>query len=329
MLRKFILIAFIVTTAFACSGNPDSFESVSERAEKGDSVAQYKLGKMLISGKGWQRDVSGGEAWFMKAAQQGEIEAQKALALLYITEEVEGSSVNRAQTFKWLETVATQGDAEAQRLLGFMYAGGIGVAKDEVKSIKWIQQSASDGNTKAQLSVSNLYRRGTNGVASSEELAIEWALKAARQGDPYAQRELGAIYSSRGSPDPKERALRKEKSKEWNIRGFETFKILAESGDVDAQYVLGSIYFYGIEGFMENIDRKKSFHWYLKAAEQGHGYAQYAVGEAYDSDGIENERNYGVKRDETKAIEWYKKAAGEGVEEAQNILNSDFGVQNQ
>jgi len=286
MLRIFVTIVFVFLTTVCYGDNQQSFESVSQLAEEGDSLAQYKLGEMLISGKGTEKNVSKGEAWLIKSAQQGEVDAQNVLASLYIDEVSREPSINRISAnkimaFEWVESAAVRGNAESQRLLAIMYGAGIGSAKNETKSLEWIQRSANSGDAESQLIMSHFYSlnaNGRQGFPRSKKLEIEWALKAAEQNNPHAQRRLGTLYSE-ANILPEEEALRDiEKGKEWNKKSFETFKSLAESGDAEAQYELGSIYFdaMGVDVIKarEAFDRKKSFYWFLKAAEQGHDYAQ-------------------------------------------------------
>ena len=73
----------------------------------------------------------------------------------------------------------------------------------------------------------------------------------------------------------------------------------AESGDPQAQYILGSAYYNGID---LPIDYNKSFEWYEKAALQGHIESQEMLGLMYSA-------GQGVKKNDEKAFEWYNKVA--------------------
>ena len=53
---------------------------------------------------------------------------------------------------------------------------------------------------------------------------------------------------------------------------------MAEQGDKDAQYNLGSIY---ETGFGVNIDMKEAVKWYSRAAQQGHQVSQLKLGMLY------------------------------------------------
>ena len=79
---------------------------------------------------------------------------------------------------------------------------------------------------------------------------------------------------------------------------------LAEQGDRDAQYSLGSDYDARVAlGVAEN-ERQAAF-WYRKAAEQGHMDAQFELGMMYAN-------GRGVAEDDREAMFWYREAAEQG-----------------
>jgi len=90
---------------------------------------------------------------------------------------------------------------------------------------------------------------------------------------------------------------------------FEQIKTLADQGDADAQYNLGSIYYFG-KGITKNY--QIAFEWYKKAAEQGHAQAQENLGSMY--------YRKGTTENDQKAIKWFTKAAEQGDVEAQIML---------
>ena len=95
---------------------------------------------------------------------------------------------------------------------------------------------------------------------------------------------------------------------------FEYVKSEAESGDVDAMYKLGLMYYNGHRVSQDFAEAKS---WYEKAVEYGNGYALYNLGFMY-YDGI------GVEKDKTKAIQLIKQSANLGLELAQEALE-DLG----
>ncbi|GAB1352536.1 hypothetical protein MASR1M12_12670 [Erysipelotrichia bacterium] len=83
----------------------------------------------------------------------------------------------------------------------------------------------------------------------------------------------------------------------------------AESGNSNAQAVVGSIY---CDGKLIEQDYKEAFKWFQKAAEQELTMAQKIVGAMYTS-------GKGVSQDYRKGLYWYKKAAEDGDAESQKI----------
>ena len=77
----------------------------------------------------------------------------------------------------------------------------------------------------------------------------------------------------------------------------------AEAGDAEAQYQMGLKYYNGRVNV--DVDYKKAFEWYQKAAEQGHVKAQNNLGLMYQT-------GQGTSKDIQKAIYWYEKAVEQG-----------------
>jgi len=98
------------------------------------------------------------------------------------------------------------------------------------------------------------------------------------------------------------------------------FTPLAESGDVNAQHILGLMYEreYGVEQ-----DFTEAAKWYLNAAEQGLPASQIRLSQMYI-------KGKGVQRDYWEAMKWSRLAAVQGNAEAEaNIgfmYHDGFGV---
>src|SRR5262245_42230024 len=90
---------------------------------------------------------------------------------------------------------------------------------------------------------------------------------------------------------------------------FETALGLAEGGDADAQYRVGTAY---LNGNDIGLDRVEGVRWLQLAADQGHTEAQYALGGEYI-------RGIGVPGDDHEAMRWFRRAADQGHAEA--IMN--------
>ena len=87
---------------------------------------------------------------------------------------------------------------------------------------------------------------------------------------------------------------------------FLEMEVLAESGDVEAQFDLAYMYANGNE--VPKND-KTALKWYTKAAEQGHNLAQFNLGVKYAN-------GEGVRSNKVKAHMWFNLAAFNGYEDA-------------
>jgi TPR repeat protein len=104
------------------------------------------------------------------------------------------------------------------------------------------------------------------------------------------------------------------------LEPLETLETRANRGEADAQFGLG-VKFANV-GVAQ--DYQQAAHWYLKAAEQSHGLAQFNLGTMH-------EMGQGVPRDEAKALLWIQTAANLGDAGAQYKLGikhhrASFGV---
>ena len=105
-------------------------------AEKGDPVAQYRLGAMYAEGKGVGRDDETAMTWFLRSATQGNAEAQYNVGASYA--EGLGIARNDGEAAKWFKRAAEQGMGYAQINLGLLYASGRGVPQNNVEAMKWL-----------------------------------------------------------------------------------------------------------------------------------------------------------------------------------------------
>lgn len=85
----------------------------------------------------------------------------------------------------------------------------------------------------------------------------------------------------------------------------------AERGDAQSQYLLGSVYYIGLDHVPK--DPREGVRWLRLAAEQGHARAQSGLGRAY-AEGA------GVLKDPLEAARWYRMAAEQGDDMAQYSL---------
>ena len=74
----------------------------------------------------------------------------------------------------WFAKAAANGNANAQWKLGLGYIKGVGVPLDERKAAEWFKRAANHGNIRAQSGLSDLYLSG-RGVPKDYVRAYTWA----------------------------------------------------------------------------------------------------------------------------------------------------------
>ena len=95
--------------------------------------------------------------------------------------------------YKEFLAAAEEGHTDSQFNVALMYEHGIGVGKDEKKSVVWYDKAASQGNAAAQYNLGVLYENG-RGTKVDFAKANEWYRKASLQGDALAIGNLGMLY---------------------------------------------------------------------------------------------------------------------------------------
>ncbi len=78
-----------------------------------------------------------------KAAEQGHVDAQYNLGIMYANGE--GVPQDYAEAARWYRQAAEQGHASAQHNLGAMYANGEGVPEDDIQAYAWISIASAQG----------------------------------------------------------------------------------------------------------------------------------------------------------------------------------------
>jgi len=85
------------------------------------------------------------------------------------------------------------------------------------------------------------------------------------------------------------------------------WRTLAEKGDAEAQYRLGTLY---AEGKGVEHNDATAVTWFQRSAEQGNALAQYNLGASYAA-------GLGVAKNEKEAANWFRRAADQGLPFAQ------------
>ena len=148
-------------------------------AKQGHPEAQYGLGAAFGFGRGVRKNYRKARKWWLKAAEQGNADAQNALGVMYHT--VMGVRYNLQEALKWYRMAAEQGHVDAQINLGHTYATSTGgeVGKDDREALKWYRMAAEQGHNRSQYFLGKIYASGGVGVAKDYVKSYAWATVAA------------------------------------------------------------------------------------------------------------------------------------------------------
>ena len=237
-----------------------------------------------------------------KAAELGNLLAQAGLGSAYLDKKLVGLDPDAKLAEKWLlmaaahKTYADDSErimlASAQITLAAMYLSGDRGLRQDIPAATELLKRAADLNTPtAMVTLGALYERGAPGLAPDWTEAKRWYEKA-RNSDE----EGSIIYASgRMSPDC----------------GSDEKKVaLANSGDLEAQYEMGSRCFGYSPGYRTDV--AKAIGWYIAAARQGHLKSQVALAQVYDLGDVGAQPWEKSLKNPEQAAYWYKQAADKG-----------------
>ncbi len=214
-LRRFLrfgavafLVAFTLTSLW---GSRHVLAGVA-RALHGRPRDQYALGLLRQSGRGFlARDAGKAAAWFRKAADQGDPDAQLALARACLRGE--GVPRNPVEAQRLALASAAAGNTDAMLLAGDLLKG-----QDPARSQALYQQAlgllrarAGRGEAEAMLALGLLYLQG-RGVPVDPVESYAWMLAANRRGLPPLERVLLVLTGNRLTPAQRAQATERAKA---------------------------------------------------------------------------------------------------------------------
>ncbi len=299
-----------------------NFGELKAKAEHGDVDAQTNLGEMYAAGQVVARDTVEAARWYRTAARHGDAAGQFKLGQIY--QRGRGATKDEAEAVKWFRKAAMQDFAPAQCSLGAMYAEARGVIRNDAEAVKWYRKAAVQNDSDAQTNLGWMYAQG-RGVPKDDAEAVKWYRKAAEQGDVDAQGWLGSIYGSGGkgvAKDQTEAARWYHKAEVTERKEVEEllsrYRPRAEQGDAEAQFTVGCI--------LKNHTGKgaspptrweilESIKWWRRAAEQGHVFAQYFLGQEY----LHGNSSGGVPYDFVEVYTWWSLYAANAKGKEQEI----------
>ena len=114
--------------------------------------------------------------WYLKAAAQGDADAQHNLGVMYALGQ--GVARDYGEAMTWYLKAAEQGDAQAQSNIGFMYNEAQGVARDYVQACMWLKLAAKQDHEEAKDDLAETEAKLTaDQIAEAERLVAAWLAK--------------------------------------------------------------------------------------------------------------------------------------------------------
>ncbi|KAJ3830428.1 hypothetical protein F5880DRAFT_1620054 [Lentinula raphanica] len=133
----------------------------TQAAHLGYTQSQYKLGQCYEYGTlSCPVDPRRSIAWYTKAAEKGDPEAELALSGWYLTgsEGVLKQSDNEA--YLWARRAANKGLSKAEYAVGYYAEVGIGINQDIEFAKRWYMRAAAQGNKRAMNRLTEMKRMG-------------------------------------------------------------------------------------------------------------------------------------------------------------------------
>ncbi len=302
-----------------------SLETLRQTANKGDPVAQFRLGVRLAAGRVTTQQAAG---WIRRAAEQGSDYAARILGVMIengrgerqdqraalhwfrqaqdkncsiaepyclgsVFEHGEVGFADKSEYLEQIRFAAEQGLAEAEHLLGVMHQHGNCVPFDFGQAETWFKRAAAQELGSASYLLAKMYQFGRRGVAKDIVLCIDCLQKSAAQGYPRAHFELGQMYAAG-------RELQQDDRKAEQM-----FRHAAQQGMHRAQNALEAIYDLG-RGLPEEVVGEAADHWRERTESDPSPFAHFALGLILDA-------GRGVDRNEAAAAEAYQRASEEGL----------------
>lgn len=226
---------------------------------------------------------------------------------------------------KCLEKAAEMGHAESQYILGWSYLKGVGVDANFKKAFEYASKSVETGYVPALTLMGMYYDNAINPNYDSGK-AVEFYKKAVDLDDPYAFFRLAMSYMEGKCVDADPSMANKlvTTSAEKGCSEAQMFlgikymgagiydaalkwlEKAAEQGEREAQWRLGSCYFYG-NGVEK--DYNTAIEWYKEATRNGSAIAPFELGKCYET-------GTGVTKNPSLAFKYYKIAADNGHSKA-------------
>ncbi|KAF8644145.1 hypothetical protein AX16_008672 [Volvariella volvacea WC 439] len=137
----------------------------TQAAQLGYTQSQFKLGQCYEYGTlGCPVDPRRSIAWYTKAAEKGDSEAELALSGWYLTGSEGVLKQSDSEAYLWARRAAGKGLSKAEYAVGYYAEVGIGVKQDIEFAKKWYMRAATQGNKRAMNRLTEIKRMGNKRI---------------------------------------------------------------------------------------------------------------------------------------------------------------------
>lgn len=211
---KIVIFGLLLICAFSFTVRAEEIDltDIQTRAQQGEVDAQVQLGLLYANGKQVEKSLVAAKSWWEKAAAQGSSDAKYFVGYMYAG----GAGVEKDKLIAkdWWEQAAAQENVGALFSLGMLYVEGDVVPGNYVEAGKYFTRAAKLGNVQAQFNVGILHAQGL-GYPQSNEYGYAWAKLAADKKHPSAQELMAELE---GQMEPEQLALAKMKHDELKAK---------------------------------------------------------------------------------------------------------------
>ncbi|KAG2185974.1 hypothetical protein INT43_002412 [Umbelopsis isabellina] len=136
-------------------------ELFTQAAQYGYAPSQFKLGCCYEYGQlTCPVDPRRSIAWYSRAAEQGDVEAELALSGWYLTGSEGVLKQSDTEAYLWARKAADKGYAKAEYAVGYYTETGIGLKPEFDEARRWYMRSAAQGNKRAMQRLTELKKYG-------------------------------------------------------------------------------------------------------------------------------------------------------------------------
>lgn len=219
---------------------PTGPAALREAASGGDPAAAFLVAQRYAEGRGVEADPEAAVKWLAFAMQKGSAPAAHRLGAMY---EAAGRDLSEARRF--YEWAAEQGNVRAMHALAMLLSDGAsavtGGKPDWNGALRWFQAAAELGYRDSQYNLGVVYARGL-GVAADLGEAYKWLALAAAQGDEDSARKRDIVASD---ADPAALARARQAVASFSpgtpVAAANTVTVRPEWADADAEAAASAV----------------------------------------------------------------------------------------